>query len=257
MVLVNSALVKAGTDSYESNDTIETAAFVYPQYVPVKSYISNSNDNDYFRFTPSNNGYMTLQLTPPSGKSMSMVIYNLTQYAGPYDETKKIIGQVNVYSNSGSVRIPVTKNVDYYIWVVGDYSNLPYEIKQTSFIGTYDAAYEDNDNNESAFEVEVRKNINATISSNRDVDYYKFTSDVTGPMNLELLSTSNKNYDMFVLDRDNNGALIGSSNLGVGQADSVLFNAVNGKTYTVIIHSMNSGDYCSGIPYTLFWGCIN
>ncbi len=85
------------------------------------------------------------------------------------------------------------------------------------------------------------------------MDYYKFTSDVTGPMNLALISPGNKNYDIYVLDRDNNGAVVGTSNLGAGQVDSVLFNAVAGKQYTVIIHSSNSGDYFSGIPYTLFW----
>ncbi|QUI21290.1 hypothetical protein HZI73_02870 [Vallitalea pronyensis] len=252
LIFSNTTFIMASGDTYEPNNSIATAASVPLQFMPIKSAIYQQYDQDWFKTQYYSNGYASFALDSPAGQDYCLIIH--------YKDPQGDLERVAVVNNAGvggtdTIKIPVTKNYEYYFFVYSPsygFSTEQYELKQTNFSNSLDAAYENNNENHLAFDVDIYSNVNASISSPNDMDWYKFTANNSGPMKLQLISPSNKNYDMHVLDRAT-GTTLGSSFLGAGKTDYVNFNAVAGHEYTVLIYGANY-DYMSNVPYTLFVG---
>lgn len=248
MVLTNSFFVMAASDSYEPNNTYGTAVEVplLKHGVPVKATINGSGDQDWYKTEYYNEGYETLTLTPPAGKNYGIIVH----YKNPQGNIVRVAKSINAGPGQAeTVRFPVTKNHEYLILVYSptyEYSTEEYEVRQDNFETTGDAAYEPSDSFAEAFEVDFLKgNVNATISSSSDVDYYKYISDYTGDVRARLFFNP-RNYKIIIYDNDRN------ETVGQGYCyEDIDFKLVEGTEYMVIVHGVTSNDYYSGIPYTI------
>lgn len=253
-LVLGSTTLAMAADTYEPNDTLETAAeaAIPMRYVPIKSTISSPNDVDWFKEKYNDDGYVTVQLTSPAGHDFELrVLYKESTTA--YSSTRVIAKSTDNGSNVRVVTFPVTKGRYYYFLVnsKSGYSDSEYELKQLNFDATYAAAYEENNTNDTAYDVDFfDNNVIACIDSNNDVDYYKFYSEYTGKMTISLIGPSTRNYDIFILNRLT-GQVVGQSSLGAGQCDDATFDSVRGGQYTVIVYGATSDDYHS-VPYQLF-----
>ncbi|MDB5056269.1 MAG: hypothetical protein JWM44_4319 [Bacilli bacterium] len=89
--------------------------------------------------------------------------------------------------------------------------------------------FEPNDSTASAFNVSNGNVYSSYIATNADVDYYKFTATSTGNLNVQLGVPSNKDYDIQILDANNNTIITGSNSLGYNE--SLSFPVTSGAVY--------------------------
>jgi subtilisin-like proprotein convertase family protein len=254
LLLVTTMTASAASDSYEPNNSLETAAQanIPMRYEPIRSTISSSNDVDWFKEKYNYNGFVTVQLTSPAGQAYELrVLYKETETA--YSQVRVIAESTDRGKNVRVLKFPVTEGRYYYFLVnsLNGYSNSEYELKQISFESTYAAAYENNNTTKDAYDIDLfEDNVSACIDSCNDVDYYKFYSEYTGKMTISLISPSNKNYDLFILNRET-GRVVGQSNVKEG-CDDATFDSIKGGQYTVIVYGATDSDYYYRVPYTLF-----
>lgn len=247
MLLVTGISAFAATDIYEPNNDLDSARTIYPHLFPAQGTISYSGDCDYFKFVPNGSGYLTLKLTPPSGKGMYMRVSRKDEWVPPFAET--LLGEVGTSGTPVDLPIKVTEGVTYYIRIDGEQSNESYTIGKQTFNYSKDAAYEDNNSPETAHEININNSsIMATINSTEDVDYYKFYSEKTETIKFMLSAPSNKSYQVFVVDQEN-GSVIGQGNT-IGQIAEFNCSLVKNRAYKVIVHGMY-GNYMSNVPYQL------
>lgn len=242
--------VFATPDSYEPNNNFYSAANIDSfWYIPLSANIDNVNDVDYYYFEAKDSGYITIKITPPSGQTYGMTVLN--------QNLQSIVSSVDTgLGNPEYCQLPVTKGYIYYI-VAGSnnsgYSDSPYTLSKDSFTSTPDAAYEVNNTPGSAAPINMYSGnpIIASISANTDVDYYVFTADSTGTLDIGLIGPYSKNYDIIVTDKLT-GTTVGQSHLGAGQIDIASCSVVSGRQYYIIIYGVTSTDYYSGVFYQLY-----
>jgi hypothetical protein len=249
MIMVFASMTSAfASEMYEPNDTMTSSVTIYPfGGFPLTAQISTLNDNDFYDFTATSSGYLTLNLTPPAGKNYDFLVW----YNGSLLASGASAGSGAVESTT----IAVTEGRTYVVQIASpnsDYSNTADYTFVCSFTSSYAAAYEPNDSNSAAAPINIY-NGSATVASipiNTDVDYYKFTANSTGSLTMNLIPPSGINYNMYIYDRAT-GATVGSGLLSGGSQESVTFSATSGKEYTVVVFGASSTDY-STIPYQLY-----
>lgn len=249
MIMTLASVTSAfASEMYEPNDTMTSSVTIYPfGGFPLTAQISTINDNDFYDFTATSSGYLTLNLTPPAGKNYDFLIW----YNGSLLASGASAGSGAVESTT----IAVTEGRTYIVQIASpnsSYSNTDDYTFVGSFTASYAAAYEPNDSSANAASVNIYSG-SATVASipyNTDVDYYKFTANSTGPLTMNLIPPSGINYNMFIYNRAT-GVTVGSGLLTGGSTESVTINATSGSEYTVVVFGVSSTDY-SSIPYQLY-----
>ena len=238
----------SASEMYEPNNTKTDAFTIFNNSFPYTAQISTLPDVDWYKITPIDSGYLTYQLIPPSGKNYDFTVLNS-------NNSKIAAGESGGPGVTETATFPVTQGQTYYFVIgspVSDFSNTAdYTFVRTSFISSFVPAYEPNNDNASAAQVDLYStNVYAAIDSANDVDYYKFTASNTGSTTISLIPPGGRNYDIYVLDRTTS-VVLGQGHLANGATENVQINATAGKQYTIIVYGVTSSDF-STIPYTLF-----
>ena len=228
-------------DSYEPNDSKETAYGLLTSGSSYEGKICSNSDVDWYKVNITSAGTISLSLTGPSSNDFDLELY---------DSSDTLIAS----SNSGagadeSIHYNVTTTGDYYIKVYefyGSYnSTTPYTLTY-SFVNTVSSPspvttptpsctdnYESNDSFGTAYgPLYPQSSYQGKICSPVDVDYFKIT--VTGPGIISITQSVplGKDYDLFLYDASQ--SLIASSSLGtVGVTEAITYFANTAGTYYI------------------------
>ncbi|MNO43550.1 Subtilisin E precursor [compost metagenome] len=114
-------------------------------------------------------------------------------------------------------------------------------------MSTINETYEPNNSTSTAYTISPGNSYISYISSETDIDYYKFSSPGTGVMHLQLEVPNWSDYDVEITE--SNGTVVGKGALGIGIHESVSFSSKAGTVYYVKISGFRSS--YSHTNYTL------
>lgn len=172
--------VTAFTDSYESNNTMGTAKLMSVGGT-YQSYLSHSLDEDYFKFTPSASGLITISFTQPLGAEYYI---DFMDSAGNY-----LYSGYNVLKSEGieQFSLKVASGKTYYLYIYSYYGveAAPYTIKLSPITALIDT-YEPNDDFATAKQLAFGTSITSYHSWEADADYYKLSPTQDGMLSFML-----------------------------------------------------------------------
>ncbi len=108
--------------------------------------------------------------------------------------------------------------------------------------------FEPNDSTTSAYPVTPGNIYTSYISTSTDWDFYKFTANIGGAVNIKLVPPTYKDYDIRVYDELGNTIAYGAA--GKGITEDLNVQVTSNKTYYVRVHGF-SGSYDTFNSYTL------
>lgn len=212
----------------EPNETMSTATDVNTN-TNINGQISSSSDKDYYKFTVSSTGDLSLVLSNLP-KNYDLKLYNVSG---------TLLGQS---IHTGTTPDTITKtNLSagtYYALVCGvsgANNNSCYTLKISTFSGqTCSNNYEPNESKSSAYTLPLNTDITGQIAASSDKDYYKFV--LTSAQNIELkLNNLPANYNLKLYS--SSGSLLGSSlNTGTNP-ETITKTGLNAGTYIAYIYS--------------------
>ena len=253
-------------DSYEPNDSKETAYGLLTSGSSYEGKICSNSDVDWYKVNITSAGTISLSLTCPSSNDFDMELY---------DSSDTLIASSNRGADADeSIRYDVTTTGDYYIKVYefyGSYnSTTPYTLTY-SFVNTVSSpspvttptpspspsstplsctdTYESNDSFGTAYgPLYPQSSYQGKICSPVDVDYFKIT--VTGPGIISITQSVplGKDYDLFLYDASQ--SLVAFSGLGTGGAETITYFANTAGTYYIQVVGY-AGSYDENQVYTL------
>ncbi|MHB8157240.1 MAG: S8 family serine peptidase, partial [Desulfocucumaceae bacterium] len=248
-----SSEVSAQWDPYDSNETNDTrgSATSISEGVWKTGYIGQAYDVDYFRFTASKTGEITVVLDGPNshGEDFDVWLQNSSGTTLEGGDTSSSDETFTYDVNGGST---------YYIKVNGYggyYSSSPYKLKFT-ISGTAPVIrdpYEPNNNMGSAKYISLDRNYTAYIDYSGDVDYYRFVPGYSGELEFDMWGPSGKDYDVKLLS-SGGSELEGSS--GSGSSEYFTYDVTGGNTYYIKIYGYGSS-YDSDRSYTFSTSLTN
>lgn len=208
------------------------------------SYISMTDDYDYYTFTAKYSGKMTVSLGVPAGKDYDVSVYD--------DRWERVgAGFNDTLGGQEQVEFSVEANQTYYVFLdgYGSYSSTaPYTLQLSKYSVE---SYEPNDTLDTAYDIELKKVYKSYLISESDIDLYRFTPTFTGRNHLTLKVPQGQNYDVSIFD--SNQAEIASGTLGTDLAEEVEFRVLAGQTYYAKITGA-TGDFSTSSPYVF---CIS
>lgn len=226
-----------GIDTYEPNDSFATATPL-TLGTTIQSYISMELDQDYYVFSPTTAGDIDIRLTPPADLDITFNLYN---------ESKTLVASgVTDVGNTKRIYYTVQPYKQYYIYLSEKSkrsSKNPYTLQISSVLLD---SYEPNDTFNSATPIVVDKLYTSYISSNSDVDIYKFTSTTSGTTAMTLRVPADKNFDVVIYDDQMKTVATGKEPTGI--REQLVFQTQLNKVYYVMITGVN-GDF-SRSPYS-------
>ena len=190
----------------ESNDTEATADSISSGN-SIKGQLSSSSDVDYYKFTTSSSGSVSVNLDVPTNSSyqdyFKFTLYDSNNNnLGQYETGKDLAASLGI-SVAGTYYLKLESG---YYHDTGQYS------LTTSFLGGTSSGYESesNDITSTADAIISGSAIKGQLSSSSDVDYYKFTTSSSGSVSVNLdvpTNSSYQDYFKFTLYDSNNNNL--------------------------------------------------
>jgi Fungalysin metallopeptidase (M36)/Secretion system C-terminal sorting domain/Fibronectin type III domain/Bacterial pre-peptidase C-terminal domain len=257
------------TSSYESNETIATAAVINTNEI-ISSAIGSATDVDYFKVTTSYASKFDIRLSGYPGFLSNFFIggnndYNLYLYNS---NGTLIDSSVRTGNNFERIKSSTQPAGTYYVKVVGvngafSTSGCYY----LSFLLPPDCifAYENNQTMQTAAAIPLNTIINAGMETdglsifdnnvNTDIDYYKIATTTTGNFFITLDNKGATNlgfpsdYDLFLYNAA--GQQIGSSTLAGGSKEAISLGNQPAGTYYIKIKGYYNFSRSSIICYEL------
>ncbi len=240
----------------ESNDTYEEADEIVVN-VPVKGSMRTSGDNDWYKVTVPENGYVSLKFDHEyieSGKNIWKAYL--------YDEDRNELVNDSYAGNKkssqgGNVGVPAGT---YYVKIVKSpgrfdpWSNVDYMLT-VDYASSGEWETEFNDTFEDADEINVNKTVKGSMRTSGDNDWYKVTVPENGYVSLKFdhkYIESGKNiWKAYLYDADMN-ELVNNSYLGnkkSSQGGNI--GVLAGTYYVKIVKSPGRFDPWSNVDYML------
>jgi len=237
------------TDGYEPNDDCQDAAAVGCS-TPILAKICDADDVDYFEVTPSEDGQMTVSMSPPAGADFDMKVYS-----------GGCGSQLCLSNNSGSApencEITVTAGTTYVIEVYGYNGN--YDEGQSYMLvpscpqTTCGDAYEPNDSCAIAHPLSCDTVVTPKICTEDDEDYLSITPSQSGTLTVNMTPAPGRDYDLYVYNA--NCSVTYDSSLNGGDAsEQCTLDAVSGQTYVIRVFGY-SGAHDENASYSLSTVC--
>ncbi len=188
-VQFSTSFTASNTWESEYNDTFQTADAinVNTTYYGSSFYDGDGDQADYFKFTTSKAGYVSIDLTQVQREYPTYDYYYVKLYNANYTELTNfsIIGGE---TSKSSVKIGLAAGT-YYVLVQGTYrartENAEYSFK-VNWTQTDYWEKELNSSLTSATNMALNKQYGGTIRNSSDEDYYKFTLSEAGAVSLTL-----------------------------------------------------------------------
>lgn len=253
LMLVSAVPAFAATpDSYESNDTMNTATRIYPMYYGIDASLDRSNDVDWYKVKANNTGYLTIEVQTSDQLSLSVDVYDY--HGAEYSDFRaQYSDDASTPTDTVKVKLPVVDGLYYYIAIDSmNGSTGEYSIEYNKIQYDLDAAYEDNNtvSDEHEFDFYAGSALAATIKNSSDVDYYIFKADKTETVQMKMINPGSEDYNFFV-QRVGGGVVADADNEG-SASESETCNLIAGEYYRVIVYGDTSSDYFADIPYQLY-----
>lgn len=248
----------ADTRESESNNTAATANTISVN-TSISGNLSSSSDVDWYKFTVSSDGYfyVTFNHTVVHDSDTLWRIYF-------YDSTAvdQIDGNSSYFGVKGiSNRTTSTFGISagtYYIKITrgssDDYSGVDYQLKVHYEVAT-DWETEYNNSAGYADRIHLYESINATISTNGDIDWFKLTANASTEiqitLNHEIINDSSTLWYVYVYDSTavNKLTSFGSEGSTASWATDYI-SVTSGSTYYIKLTG-KSTYYYSSVPYSL------
>ena len=238
--IILSIFVVIGVSAAEPNDSKSTATKISLN-TTIYDNLSSSSDVDYFKFTTTSTGYVTITFTHSNslGSSNLWEVYFL-------DQSSATIVSMNVGGNElsrsfANIGLPAG---EYYIKVnkYSNYSTDSYGLR-VSFSSSSVWETEFNDSRNTADPISIGTQYYGTIMHGSDYDYFKFTTTTTGYVTVNFThenSVGSSNlWEVYLLDQS--GATIVSMNVGGNELSLNLANiGLPASTYYVKINKYSS-----------------
>lgn len=243
----------------ENNNTMNTADVIYLNK-SINGSIPVSSDVDWYVFEITQNGYINIRFEhtflSSSYNYWRIYLYDssgVNNITGGMDNY--ISAQGNANASSWNYGVPAGK---YYIKVIDDHhSGNDYSLK-VNFTAASDWETENNNNKNSADEIEVNEGINGAISTSDDVDWYRFsissTSQIALVFNHEVVDSSIVLWHIYLYDNTGVTLLNKFSVNGNEASRASDYISVSSETCYIKItphyYSYMATDY-SGVDYSL------
>ena len=184
----------------ESNDDYASANN-FSLNSTISGKMGDSNDKDYFKITPSQNGKISLTLSH-NYSSNSEIYWNISMYAYSSGNYTEFYNQ-RIYANSGETNklasIGAASGTTYYIRISTYYSatagfnyNLKNEFNSTNY---YEK--EINSDYSSATSMSFNQTYGGVMNGDNDVDYYKFSPSQNGKISLNFTHAQSDNSEIY------------------------------------------------------------
>jgi len=225
-------------DPYEINNTL-AQAYQIGLGTTYNSYIASASDVDYYKFTTTQSGTITVNLTSLP-KDYDLYLYNASGT------------QIGKSSNGSTTAEKITYTGaagTYYAKVVGysgAYSTATKYALKVDFGGTPTDTYEPNDTTAQAYGIASGTTYNSFVYSSTDVDYYKFTVASAKTITINLTNLP-KDYDLYLYNSA--GTLVAKSENGSTTSEAISYSAAAGTYYVKVVGY--SGAYSTTAQYAL------
>jgi hypothetical protein len=239
----HSIIVGGCSDQLESNNTLATAATLFPGSV-LPALIASASDVDYYSITTTGTNTITVNLSNlPADYDVRLLSSTGSQLA---------VSQ-NGSTNAETITYSGAAAGTYYIHVFG-YSgafnarSCYHLLVNTTPSVACTNAFEPNDTRAAAAAISANTEISSQIASSTDVDWFSFQNTSEQPYIEILLSNLPGDYDLYLYDSD--GALRGTSLNDGANSERIVDNYAILDTYYVRVVGYN-GASSTNVCYKL------
>lgn len=248
----------AATGESESNNTAATANIINTNTL-ITGNLSTKSDVDWFKFMVDFDGffYVTFDHSVVDDNDYLWRIYLYDSTAINFiDENNSYFGATGKTNRTtNTFGIPAGT---YYIKIIRDseynYSGTNYQLT-VHYKSTNNWETENNNSSNKADTLMVNEIINGSLSTNGDIDWYKFTVNRNGFFNItfnhSVVNDNNSLWRIYLYDSTAVNELLRFNRLGrteSGSSDYIQLST--GKTYYIKITRISEYHY-SGVPYSL------
>jgi hypothetical protein len=248
--------------NYTAADAIEIERNDWPEEATViqvdKEYtgaIASAYDYDYYQFTISQKGYITIdflhELFASDSDQWSIYLYQKNRQTSEYDlfewwyvAGNQTLNTAQIGLATGTYYIEVTKS--------DEWSDVPYRLKVNYTVA--DAIEtEPNDLHEEATVIEVGKEYTGTIGSTHDYDWYQFTISNNETVLVHFAHEfieSDRNHWYINIYQSDGETLMNGLTIPGNQTDSVCSMELEAGTYYVKVSDWLDADWVDA-PYQL------
>lgn len=220
-------------DTYELNDRPDIAYPIEPGQT-LSSKVSVVNDVDYYVFTSAFTDTMTVTYTTVSGAAVRVYEKGANGELLGVEVSEPAVGQK---------RFAVEAGHQYYVRVDG--TRLSYTLNLSKH---FYENYESNDTIETATNAIAKKLYKSYLFNASDVDFYRYTSVVTGKQHLTVKTPQGIAYEVKLLDSEQK--VLQTQQTGPGLAHEFDFYVMAGQTYYFQVNGFD-GSWSAVAPYEL------
>ncbi|MCT4598580.1 MAG: hypothetical protein N4A50_11965 [Vallitalea sp.] len=225
----------------ESNDSWDDANIVQLGE-PVVGHVRDSNDVDYFSYTPNEKKNMTCLIIDNDNSNFSFYIIDRT-------DNNKIINHGKITESVKRTEFKLEANHECIVMIKSQYgNNSRYEIslsgnkiEETSHIDSKESEY----NNTIECANILNKDdalISANIADSDDIDYFMFTAQDSSSRRFVFYPQSNADFYFFVYDMTSNGYIYEGTLDNLGESQVISFNAIKDHDYRVCVAVQGSAN---------------
>ena len=207
VLLASGIVASAASSESESNDTAATATGISINQT-VSGNISANGDNDWYKFTVTEQGWFNVSFThdivSSSGSHWRLYLYRA-------DASSGIDGITSGYEIAGNADL-TTSNYGvapgtYYLRVTqSSYRTTNYYRIKVNFTASGDWETENNNSSATADEIAVNETVNGSLTMSGDEDWYKFTVTERGWFNVSFnhntVSSTGKYWRLYLYQAD-------------------------------------------------------
>ena len=225
-------------DTYEPNGTT-AEAYGINTGTTYNSYIYTSTDVDYYKFSTTQSGTITVNLSNLPG-DYDLYLYNSSGTQVGSSASGSTTAEKITYTGAAGT---------YYVKVIGysgAYSTATQYSLKVDFTASTGDPYEPNDTTAQAYSIASGTAYNSYIYTSTDVDYYKFTVGSSKSITITLTNLP-KDYDIYLYN--SSGTQVAKSILGGTSSETITYTAAAGTYYVKVVGY--SGAYSTTTQYAL------
>ena len=233
----------------ETNDTIGTASSISVNK-DYKGTLTTRNDKDYYKFTLSEAGYVSLNLKHNALSDVTSDFYRVELLSADGSYSYTYFYSTGAETSKDGIKIGLDKG-SYVVKVTSSSLDTGIYTLKANFKAASNWEKENNADSNTATKISVNKEYNGTFTDYDDTDYYKFTLDADGYIVVNFKHASTGNTDNFgtAYIKDKNGNEI-TYLKSVGTSKSVSSEKCGLKKGTYYLQ-MDAAYYSTTTPYTI------